>query len=99
MCLLSYLAGKSHTSAHDETVRSPRAHHAELALLDKGNQVSDLVAELWVLEVLGLVRVGILDVGVGERRHLGCACSVVPVEGGVEFRGSAAYRLCEWLSK
>jgi len=94
MVELAYLAGESHTSADDETVRGPRTHHAELALFDKSNQVSDLVLEIWVFEVLGLVRVGILDIGVGER-HVGCGGSVVSVQGVVESQRSTVKRICE----
>jgi hypothetical protein len=52
-------------------------HHAELALLDEGDQILNLLLQRRLLEVLLLVWVGwvIACIRVAERRHLDFVCS------------------------
>ena len=60
-----HLCGKSHATRDKKaTAGYPCGHHAELLLLDKGDEVLDLLGQLWVLEVLCGVRVGGLVAGV-----------------------------------
>jgi hypothetical protein len=72
-CAFTYPGGDGHASAGKKTVLSLGGHHAELALVDEGLEVLDLLLKRGILEVLCGVRVGRLAAGVcvGEPgRHL-----------------------------
>lgn len=73
------LAGKSHTPADDGVrVLDVGGHHAELAALDKLDQVGELLLERGLLLVLLDIWVGVLaaSVGVAETRRHGCGCAM-----------------------
>lgn len=68
----TYPGGEGHAPAGKETVLCLGGHHAELAPVDEGKQVADLLLQFGVLDVLRGVGVGglVAGVGVGEARHL-----------------------------
>ncbi len=68
-----YLVGKSHGAGSEHTSAcNTGGHHGELGAVHKGSEVFDLGLESCFIEVLGLVRVGLLGTGVRvAERHLG----------------------------
>ena len=66
------LAGEGHAARHEEATGSVLGgHHAELALLDEGDEVFDFFVEWSLVQVRSLVRVhglrGLLSVGTHGR--------------------------------